>query len=75
MRNARFPLLLIAALALVALGAALMPAVQSGIVRHLLRRALDPALEIGSARIGWGGDVRVRELRWRTPALDRKSVV
>jgi len=69
MRNARFPLLLIAALALVALGAALMPAVQSGIVRHLLRRALDPALEIGSARIGWGGDVRVRELRWRTPAL------
>lgn len=69
MRNARVPLLLVAALALAAVGAALTPAVHSGIVRQLLRRALDPAVEVGSARIGWDGGVRVRELRWRTPQL------
>ena len=61
MRNARVPLLLVAALALAAVGAALTPAVHSGIVRQLLRRALDPAVEVGSARIGWDGGVRVRE--------------
>ncbi|MFM9092600.1 MAG: hypothetical protein ACKOUK_12790, partial [Verrucomicrobiota bacterium] len=69
MRNARGPLLLLAALGLVASGVALTPAVQAGMVRHLLRRALDPAVDVGSARIGWDGGVRVRELTWRTPAV------
>ncbi|MBM3841796.1 MAG: hypothetical protein FJ397_00810 [Verrucomicrobia bacterium] len=69
MRNARVPLLIVAAFALAAVGAALTPAVQSGIVRYLLRRALDPAVDVGSARIGWNGGVRVRELTWRTSAV------
>jgi hypothetical protein len=69
MRNARVPFLLFAALALAAVGMALTPAAHSGIVRHLLRRALGPAVEVGSARIHWDGGVRVRELRWRTPDL------
>jgi len=69
MRNTRVSLLLLAALGLAALGAALTPVVQSGIVRQLLRRALDPAVELGSARIGWNGGVRVRELRWWNSSL------
>ncbi len=66
MKNVRVPLLLVSALALAAWGMVLAPAIQAGIIRHLLQRALDPTVEIGSARIGWDGGVRVRELEWWT---------
>ncbi|MFZ9745697.1 MAG: hypothetical protein ACO3G4_03600, partial [Opitutaceae bacterium] len=69
MRNARVSLLLLAVAALAASGVALTPAVQAGLIRYLLRRSFDPAAEVGSARIGWDGGVRVRELRLRTPEL------
>jgi len=68
MRNARVPLLIVAAVALAAVGVALTPAVQSGIGRYLLRYRLDAAAEVGSVRISWDGGVQVRDLRWRTPA-------
>ena len=69
MRNARVPLLLAAVLALAAVGSILTPAVQSGIVRYLLRRSVDPAAELGSAQISWDGGVRLRDLRLRLPEL------
>ena len=69
MRNARVPLLLAAVLALAAVGSILTPAVQSGIVRHLLRRSVDPAAELGSAQISWDGGVRLSDLRLSLPEL------
>ena len=69
MSNARVPLLFLAALALVAVGAGLTPAVQSWIGQLLLRRSVDPAVELGSARISWDGGLRVRDLRLRSPGV------
>jgi hypothetical protein len=68
MRIPRVPLLLLAVLALAA-GAVLTPALQSRIVQHLLRRSLDPTAELASARIGWDGGVKVRDLRLQTAEL------
>ena len=65
MSTARVSILLVAALALAA-GLALTPVVQSGIVRTLVQRSLDPAAELRSARIGWDGGLRLRDLRWGT---------
>jgi hypothetical protein len=68
MRIPRVPLLLLAVLALAA-GAMLTPAVQSRFVQHLLRQSLDPKAELASARIGWDGAVKVRDLRLQTAEL------
>ncbi len=69
MSNARVFLLLFAALALAAVGAGLTPAVQSGIGQLLLRRSVDPAVELESARFDWDGALRVRDLRLRSPGV------
>lgn len=68
MRPVRIPLLLVSAFAVAALATVLAPATQTVIIRHLLRRVLEPAVEIGSARIGWDGGLRMQELGWWTPA-------
>lgn len=69
MRKARVPLLVAAALALGLAVVGLMPVVQTALVRHLLRRELDPAVEVGTARIAWDGRVRLSELRLKAPEI------